>query len=251
MSTLRNVIAYGGVASATLVYGTLSTALSFLSLGRNHGTRIVPKLWGRTVLASCGIRYEVRGLDRFDHRRNFIIASNHQSLLDPPVVLCAAPQKVRFVAKRSLFYIPIFGQAIWAAGNVPIDRRRTDTSTRRLSRLGTKVGKDLSVLFFPEGTRSVDGALLPLKKGAAVMALQTGLAILPVALSGTGQLLPKRARFVRSGAVGVAFGEPIEVKGLDLPARDELTVALRAALERLQPEAEEARRSLSARLSSE
>ncbi|AKU91844.1 lysophospholipid acyltransferase family protein [Vulgatibacter incomptus] len=238
---LRNTLAYATIASATVGFGALSTALSVLSLGRNHGTKAVAKAWGHTVLAASGVRYVVRGLDRFDHDRQFIIASNHQSLLDPPIVLCAAPQKVRFVAKRSLFHIPIFGQAIWAAGNVPIDRRRSEDATRRLEELGRRVGKDLSILFFPEGTRSVDGSLLPFKRGATMMALQTGLALLPVAVAGTAALLPKGARSLKPGVVGVAFGEPIEVAGCDLPDREALTNELRTSVERLMAEAEEAR----------
>lgn len=244
MSMRQTAVAYTGIATATAVFAPMSTALALLSLGRNHGTRIVPKLWGRAVLASCGVRFAVRGLDRFPHDRPFIVASNHQSLLDPPLVLCAIPQKLRFVAKRSLFYIPIFGQALWAAGNVPIDRSRSDTSTRRLNRTGRRVGKDLSILFFPEGTRSPDGDLLPFKKGATMMALQTGHALLPVAVAGTRELLPKHARTVRPGAVGVAFGAPVEVAGRTLADRDEITRKVRDSVAALIPEAEEARRSI-------
>ncbi|HEY0839562.1 MAG TPA: lysophospholipid acyltransferase family protein [Vulgatibacter sp.] len=244
MSLRQTVVAYAGIAAATATFAPMSTAFAALSLGRNHGTRVIPKLWGRSVLASCGVRFEVRGLDRFSHQRQFIVASNHQSLLDPPLILCAIPQKLRFVAKRSLFYIPIFGQAIWAAGNVPIDRSRSETSTRRLNRTGRRVGKDLSILFFPEGTRSPDGALLPFKKGATMMALQTGHALLPVAVAGTRELLPKHARTVRPGGVGVAFGSPVEVAGRTLADRDEITRELRESIAALMPEAEEARRSI-------
>lgn len=244
MSVRQTAIAYAGIATATAVFAPMATVFAALSLGRNHGTRIIPKLWGRAVLASCGVRYEVRGLDRFPHDRPFIVASNHQSLLDPPLVVCAIPQKLRFVAKRSLFYIPVFGQAVWAAGNVPIDRSRSDESTRKLNRTGRRVGKDLSIIFFPEGTRSPDGNLLPFKKGATRMALQTGLALLPVAVAGTGDLLPKHARVVKPGAVGIAFGSPVEVAGHTLADRDLLTGKLREAVAALMPEAEEARRSI-------
>lgn len=243
MSLRQTAIAYAGIATATAVFAPMSTAFSLASLGRNHGTRTIPKLWGRSVLASCGVRYAVRGLDRFSHDRQFIVASNHQSLLDPPLVLCAIPQKLRFVGKRSLFYIPLFGQALWAAGNVPIDRSRSEESTRKLNRTGRKVGKDLSILFFPEGTRSPDGALLPFKKGATMMALQTGNALLPVAVAGTRELLPKHARTVNPGAVGVAFGSPVEVAGRTLADRDAITRELREAVAALMPEAEEAARS--------
>lgn len=238
MSWLRGAVAYIGFAAVTAVLGTLAMVASLLTLGKNHGTRLIPKLWARLVLACCGVRYEVSGLENFDPRQPFIFASNHQSLLDPPLLMAAAPQKVRFISKRSLFYVPILGQAMWAAGNVPIDRGRTERSTRKLRQVGKKVGGDLSILFFPEGTRSEDGGLLPLKRGAAVMALQTGLPLLPVAVAGTGELLPKGAGVAKKGTVGVAFGAPIPIGSRGLQDREAVTAELRIALERLLPQAE-------------
>lgn len=238
MKILNGPISWAGFATATTVFGSAASVCSLLSLGKNHGTKVIPRVWGRSVLASCGVDLEVTGLDRFDHGGQYILASNHQSLLDPPAILAAAPLKVRFVAKASLFYLPLLGQAMWMVGNVPIDRRRTETSTRKLSRLGSKVGKGRSILFFPEGTRSLDERLLPLKKGAAVMAIQTGFPILPVALAGTGALLPKGAKVAARGRVAVAFGEPIPAAGLELSDRDGLTRKLRASLDELIPEAE-------------
>lgn len=243
MKVLDAAISYVGFASATTFFGSLSTVMSAISLGKNHGTEVIPRAWGRMVLASCGVSCGVTGLDRFDHDQQYILASNHQSLLDPPVILAATPLKVRFVAKRSLFYVPVLGQAMWAAGNVPIDRKRTEASTKKLSEVGTKVGNHLSILFFPEGTRSLDGKILPLKRGAAVMAIQTGLPLLPVALAGTGELLPKGAMVSAHGKVGLAFGEPIPVKGCQLSDRETLTRTLRASLDKLLPEAEAMRRS--------
>ena len=77
----------------------------------------------------------VVGLDRFDHKRNYVFASNHVSLMDAPAIVACAPQKVRFVAKKSLFYVPVWGQALWAAGNISVDRAKSGSAARRLQGL--------------------------------------------------------------------------------------------------------------------
>jgi 1-acyl-sn-glycerol-3-phosphate acyltransferase len=243
MSLLRTAFAVPVIATATATFGPTVIATSLLTLRRWHRTDIVPKTWARIVLASSGAELRIRGLDRFDHRRHFVVASNHQSLMDVPAIMAAAPQRIRFVAKKQLLYIPVFGQALWAMGNVPIDRSNPAAANERLSEHRHEVGRTLSLLFFAEGTRSKDGALLPFRRGAAAMALDTKVPLLPVVISGSRDVLPPGAATVRPGPIGVAFGKPIEVAGRDRTERHALTEELRAAVAALLPEAEEARRS--------
>lgn len=241
MKIPRLPIAAAGIAAATAVIAPAVIAAGAVSLGRNHGTKFLPKLWAKAVLESCGADVAVVGLDRFDHGRNFVMVSNHVSLMDAPAIVAHAPQKVRFVAKKSLFYVPLWGQALWAAGNISVDRAKSGSATRRLQGLREKVGKEISVLFFPEGTRSPDAKLLPFKKGASVMALQAQVPILPIAVAGTQEILPKNTTEIRPGVIGLAFGSPIDVAGYAMKDRDALTQRARAAVEALIAEAEAAR----------
>lgn len=242
MKVPRLPIAAAGIAGATAIVAPTVIVAGALTLGRNHGTRILPQLWARMVLASCGVEVAATGLDRFDHRANYVMVSNHVSLMDAPAIIATAPQKIRFVAKRSLFYVPLFGQALWVAGNIPVDRANTGSATRRLQKMGSQVGREISVLFFPEGTRSADATLLPFKKGAAVMAIRSQVPVLPIAVAGTREVLPKNTLEIRPGVVGVAFGRPIEVAGMTLQDRDALNARMREAVAELIAEAEEARR---------
>ncbi len=236
----RTALAGALVVGQTLVLGPAVTALGLLTLRRWHRTDVLAKTWARNCLKACGATLGVRGLEHVDPRRHYVMVSNHQSHLDAPAILATVPQKVRFVAKRSLFYIPVFGAAIWAAGNIPVNRKAKGSAKKQLDDVRRVVGKELSVLFFAEGTRSDDGVLLPFKKGAAAMAIDGGVDVLPLAVAGTREVLPKGFSWIHPGPIGLAFGPPIPVApfGGD---RDALTAKLRAEVERLMGEAEAAR----------
>lgn len=242
MSRLRTAVATPVILSATAAIGTSVIATSLLTLRRWHRTDLLPKSWARIVLAAAGAEVHVRGLDRFDHRRHFVMASNHQSLLDVPLIMATAPQRIRFVAKKQLLYVPVLGQALWAMGNVPIDRTHPTDASERLAHQQKAIGRTMSLLFFAEGTRSKDGTLLPFRRGAAAMALDTGVPLLPVAVAGTRDVLPSGSTTLSPGPVGIAFGTPIEVAGRARSERQALTEELRVAVAALQGEAEDARR---------
>jgi 1-acyl-sn-glycerol-3-phosphate acyltransferase len=217
-----------GLETATLGSAVLVTA-PFTS--KPHSA--IMRAWARMVVDSAGIDLDARGGEGLDPGRKYIFVSNHQSLLDVPCQLCALPVPVRFVAKRSLFRVPIFGQALAALGTVPIDRSSTDKAIAELRRAQEKVAKRYSILFFPEGTRSADGSLGAFKKGAFVMALNLGMPIVPVAVDGTHRLLPKGAYALQPGRVRVRIGTPIE-SGPNTPERrDELLAQTHQAVQQL------------------
>ncbi|WP_373044257.1 lysophospholipid acyltransferase family protein [Vulgatibacter sp.] len=243
MKIPRLPIAAAGIVSATAVIAPSVMVAGFATLGKNHGTRVLPQLWAKWVLAACGADVAVVGMDRFDHKRNYVMVSNHVSLMDAPAIVAHAPQKVRFVAKKSLFYVPVFGQALWAAGNISVDRAKTGSATRKLREMSAKVGKEISVLFFPEGTRSAQAELMPFKKGATVMAIQAQVPVLPIAVAGTEEVLPKSTLEIRPGVIGLAFGKPIDVAGYTMKERDAFTRRVREAVAGLKIEAEAARQT--------
>jgi 1-acyl-sn-glycerol-3-phosphate acyltransferase len=139
------------------------------------------------------------------------------------------------VGKQELTAVPVFGPAWQACGNIPIDRRDHDAAVRSLDRAGALLRRDGGVIImFPEGTRSPDGAMLPFKKGAFVLALKLGVPVIPVGLSGSRAVLPKGRWRVRPGTIRVRIGEPIPVDGLGEGDRDALLARTRTVVEALR-----------------
>jgi 1-acyl-sn-glycerol-3-phosphate acyltransferase len=167
--------------------------------------------WCRQVLFWGGVDLSVEGTQNVDPEARYVFISNHQSHMDVPCIISALPTRVRFIAKRSLFKIPVFGQALRAIGTVDIDRRDRADTLRRLHDAQRGVGQRCSLHFFAEGTRSPDGRLLPFKKGAAAMALALQVPLVPVALVGTRKIFPKGAMTTRTGRALVHIGRPISV----------------------------------------
>ncbi len=223
------------VPAATILVG----AAVILFCPFNRGGRlflVLGRLWCRILCATAGVTVRVEGLENVDVSRPAVFVSNHQSLFDPPALMLALPVNFRVVAKRSLFYIPVFGQALWAAGIIPINRADRERAIASMDRAAARVRGGLSVLVFAEGTRSRDGRLQPFKKGAFVMAIQAQVPVQPVIVTGSRPVLPKGAIFARPGTVTVRFLPPVSTAGFIFAQRDRLIAAvaerMRAALSR-------------------
>lgn len=173
-------------------------------------------------------------------KRSYVVMTNHQSLLDVPSVIATFPGRIRMVGKRELGQVPIWGQAMKAAGIVFVDRGNRDQSIAALEKAKEQLRQGTSIWIAPEGTRSRDGALLPLKKGGFHLALQLGVPIAPAWVAGTGAILhPSGFGVVKGGHVEVRYGAPISTQDARGP-RDltQLMDEVRAALLALsQPDA--------------
>jgi 1-acyl-sn-glycerol-3-phosphate acyltransferase len=139
-----------------------------------------------------------------------IFASNHESALDIWVLFQVLPRSFRFIAKQELFELPIFGAYMRLGGHIPVDRRNHTRAVQSLRRAGATVRAGTSLVVFPEGTRSRDGRVHPFKKGPFVVAVEAGVPVVPVAISGTGRVTPKDAVAVVPGTVRVAVGDPVD-----------------------------------------
>ena len=190
--------------------------------------------WSRRVVSHVAPRLHVLGRENHDPTRSFIVMSNHQSLYDVPVLFQALGPKLRMVAKHELFWIPVFGGALREADFVSIDRSKHDAARESLARARNLLASGISVWIAPEGTRSRDGSLLPMKMGGFHLALETGWPILPVSLDGTREILPaKAASSARGAAVTVTVHAPIDPAsyGANLPeTRRMLADAVRSSL---------------------
>ncbi|MFO7587293.1 MAG: lysophospholipid acyltransferase family protein [Gemmatimonadota bacterium] len=191
--------------------------------------------WARALLRAAGVRVEVVGLENFVSGGPRILVANHQSTFDILALFAALPVSIRFVAKRELARIPLFAGAMRAAGHVFIDRgdrRRSVEAIRaaedRMRREGFSLG------LFPEGTRSRDGALREFKKGSIVLAIETQLPLVPVAIDG-GWRLVSRGR-LRPGPVRIRIADSVPTAGRTAGDRDEVLRTVREEVRRLLAE---------------
>jgi 1-acyl-sn-glycerol-3-phosphate acyltransferase len=161
-----------------------------------------------------GIKVEVSGLDRFDRRTALIFMPNHISFLDGPLLEMLIPGAARVVLKKSVLRIPVVGLAMRFVGFVPVDRKGAEGGKRSIARAVRMIREQgYSFLIFPEGTRSRDGKLQPLRRGGFFLALETGAPIVPVTIQGTFELMPKGQKYARKGTARVIFHKPIPVIG--------------------------------------
>ena len=175
------------------------------------------RLWATINLALCGVHVDGTRRARLDPTEPYVFMSNHASHFDVLAVVAALPEfQLRWVAKRELADIPIFGWAMRRAGHVIIDRSNPEQALESLRAARTMMDAGISVMIFPEGTREGhDHDLLPLKKGGFLLALETGVPIVPIAVRRSREVLPRGDWRIRSGTIEVVVGEPISVEGQD------------------------------------
>jgi 1-acyl-sn-glycerol-3-phosphate acyltransferase len=226
---MRSILLAGAVALYTLFFGTLAI-VCMIVIPNGDPLLWMARPWARMIVATCGVRVDVAGRERLLGGRPCVYMSNHQSHFDVLALILALPGQYRILAKRELFYIPIFGWAIWLAGFIPVDRARRDRGIRSIARAAEKVRAGRSILIFAEGTRSADGGLQPLKKGGFHLALQGGAPIVPIAIRGSRAVLPKGGRTVSPGRISIRILDPIETGAHTAERLDLLMGTVREAL---------------------
>ncbi len=222
---------------ATAVLGTVAVAVAKLFGGRH--ALAVARLWARVCLFGLGCRVRVEGREHLDENQRFVIMANHQSALDIPVLLAALPGglEVSFMAKKSLFGKPFLGPAMAAMGFIPVDRGNRSTAPATFARTVEQTQAGRSVLVFPEETFSPDSKLLPFKRGGFLIAVKTGLAILPIGIWGTRIALPPDSRLFRPTRVVLRIGEALATANLSISHRQRLTEEVHQSITTLSSEA--------------
>lgn len=218
---------------ATAWYGAIILWASYRRTpGRKRICDECPRKWALMILRWTGTRVVVENPERIVLDRPQILVVNHVSWFDVLAVLGYLPGPHRFVAKKELASVPVFGPAWRACGHISIDRQDRNSAIRSLERARRELEEGSpTVILFPEGTRSASGELRPFKKGAFMLSLQTGAEIVPAAVLGTREIMPKGSLLVRTGrTIRFRIGAPIPVTGLTMEDRDELTVRARAAV---------------------
>jgi 1-acyl-sn-glycerol-3-phosphate acyltransferase len=187
--------------------------------------------WSRRIVERARIDLHVSGIERAAAGESFVIMSNHQSLYDVPVVYQALRRRMRMVAKKELFQVPVWGRAMRRAGFISLDRQNRERSRETLEASADVLHAGTSIWIAPEGTRSKTGELGEFRKGGFHLALQSGCRILPLSIAGTQRVLPAKGARVTDGCrVNVTVHEPIDAKAYGDAHRDELIQAVRRAI---------------------
>jgi len=218
---------HGCLVILTVLLGVVAIIGTFIDKSGRF-PQSVARLWSRLLLRLSRVSVQVEGLEHVEPGKNYVFAANHRSQFDIFVLLATLPGQLSWVAKKSLFQIPIFGQAMARMGSVPIDRSNRSQAIRSLNEAAHKVQQGFSMIIFPEGTRGTGGELLPFKKGVFIMALKAGQPIIPVSISGTLAIQPRRSLMIRPGPVKVVLSPPIDP--LAFRHKEQLMEAVREAI---------------------
>ncbi|MCL2102995.1 MAG: 1-acyl-sn-glycerol-3-phosphate acyltransferase [Syntrophorhabdaceae bacterium] len=216
----------------TLFFGPLFILLGLLARTRKRKGilfRRLSKWYCRCVMWMFRVKVEASGLSRIDPDKGYVFMSTHTGHLDTPALAIVLPQPLFWVFKKELAKIPIFGWALLAMGQIMIDRSDARQARESMNIAGEEMTGDMSVIIYPEGTRSKDGKLQPLKKGGFRIALGTGLPIVPVRVLGSHELLPAGAITVRPGRVVVELFDPIPMEGKTVADIPDLMEQVKAA----------------------
>jgi len=211
----------------TIVLGTISVLSTLFDRRGDVGHRCAI-WWSRLILATTGVKVRVEGLDKLDPRRSYVFAANHQSFYDIPIVFASLPFQVRIIAKASLGRVPFLGWHLQRTGHVLVDRSKPGAGTvKKMARL---VAAGHSLIVFPEGTRGTDGSVARFKGGSFVIALDAGLPVVPISITGSRHVMFKGQLTVRPGVVSLVVHDPIETANVGREQARELAERVRSVV---------------------
>jgi 1-acyl-sn-glycerol-3-phosphate acyltransferase len=212
------------IAVYSIVLGTLSIGSSLFQRS-GYFAHHCARAWSWLILATTGVDVEVRGLARLTPGRTYIFVSNHQSIYDIPIIFWHLPWQLRIIAKASLGSFPFLGWHLSRTGHLLVDRRRPDP-LGILKRWKGLVSRGLSLIVFPEGTRSADGQVGRFKGGSFLLAIQAGLPIVPISVSGSRRVMQKHRLMTCPGHVRLVVHDPVPTEGLEETAEAARRLAL-------------------------
>jgi 1-acyl-sn-glycerol-3-phosphate acyltransferase len=186
--------------------------------------------WARWLVRSAGIDLHIEHLDRIQADKRYILIANHYSYFDIPCILAAVPQPIRFMAKASLFQIPIFGWAIGRAGFIPVDRKDRRKAVKSFELAAQRIRQGNTIVIFPEEGRSRERTMRPFQRGAFLLSLKAGLPIVPLAVDGTYDIFRVGARRITPGIVTIRVGTPIDTEGRSVREKEALSIESRAQI---------------------
>jgi 1-acyl-sn-glycerol-3-phosphate acyltransferase len=170
---------------------------------------------------------EIIGKENILRGKPQIFMANHQSDFDILIVLAHIPGQFRWLVKKELFHIPVFGAAMKSAGYIEIDRNNREKAMQSLDQAALRIREGKSIMAFPEGTRSRFGEIKHFKQGTFYLAIKSGAPIVPISIIGSGEIMPKRSLKIKPGKIKLVIDKPIDVKNIMLENRQELITIVR------------------------
>jgi 1-acyl-sn-glycerol-3-phosphate acyltransferase len=223
------VLRYSAVVLLTVFFGTLATLIGLVDRSE-RGIEWVAHTWIHWVLRVCAVEVAASGLENVRADQPAVFMSNHQSHFDVAAIVETLPVRWRFVAKRELVRVPFFGWGLALGGHVIIDRSDRSQAVQSLKAAAERIRHGTNVIIFPEGTRSETGELQPFKSGGFHLAVEAGVPIIPVSVSGSRGITPKRSLKIHGGRVRVVYGKPIPTQGRASEDREALKAEVRRAI---------------------
>jgi 1-acyl-sn-glycerol-3-phosphate acyltransferase len=226
---LRTVWVIFVAVVASITFGILVMVVAMVS----STSRLIDgfiRAWARSIVRAAGIRLGGDGIERIHRDRRYILIANHYSYFDIPCILAAIPQPIRFMAKVSLFKIPIFGWALGRAGFIPIDRKNRRTAVKSFDLAAERIRRGNTIVVFPEEGRTRTREMRPFQRGAFLLAMKSELPILPLAIDGTYDVLRVGSKRILPGPVTIRVGTEIPTAGASLRDKEKLAVAARGQI---------------------
>ncbi|MGH7563028.1 MAG: lysophospholipid acyltransferase family protein [Gemmatimonadota bacterium] len=236
-ATLRTAGCWALLALLTLVCAALYVPTALVSPD-GRMIRGIERFWVWFILRGSNVKLSVEGLEHVQAGASYIVMANHRSMYDIPALhyLLGRGRDLRWVGKRELIRVPVFGWAYGISRHVAIDRENRERAVRALKRAAAESSGGVTFVVMPEGTRSRDRTLLPFKKGGFHLAIDTGLPILPVGIVGSERLMPKGTWWILPGAIHVGVRPPVEVAGQSKERLEELVERVRAEIRGVLPD---------------
>lgn len=229
MALLRSVLIILAIILYTIVLGTLIILCSFFS-PRGDFPNLITKLWARLILRSSRVRVEVQGLGNIYSGQPVIFMGNHVSYFDVAALIAHLPGQIRFLARKELVKVPIFGWALYLSRHIIIDYSHPRKTLKNIERAAQMLKGGTNILVFPEGARSLDGRIQDFKKGGFTLAIKSEVPIIPISISGSKDVLPRGGWRIQPGRIKVVVERPIETEGYTRKNLGELIERVRRAI---------------------
>jgi 1-acyl-sn-glycerol-3-phosphate acyltransferase len=188
------------------------------------------RLWGKVALLANQVKVEIEGIEHLNGKGPYIFMSNHQGYYDIFALLGHLPYQFKWLVKKELFSIPFFGWTMAAAGYISIDRGGTRDTVEAMNEAAQKIHDGMSVVIFPEGSRSPDGSIQSFKKGGFTLAIKSKVPIVPISISGSRDIMPKDRLTPTAGEIRVFVDHPIEIQHFSLKDRERLMEKVRETI---------------------
>lgn len=233
--TFLSVVHWANIVMLAPIGFTIQLAL-FLATFYDRNRRVPGRFYRLIAVAAARVSpvWRFRVLKPLSSYRpgNTVVVCNHQSQADP-FLISHLPWEMKWLSKRTVFFVPVIGWSIGLAGDIPVERGDRESAKKAMAKCAQYLQRGMPVMIFPEGTRSRDGSLLPFKDGAFRLAIENGSDILPLGAVGTNKAFPKGTWKVGRSEAYVAMGEPISTQGMTLDDLPELKETTRRAMQEI------------------